>query len=159
VDGSPKADEDHVTQDDAPLKRKASPVDDSSSTKRLRQDDDRSPPHRRPSVDTTQDRRASASQEEKKRGKRLFGGLLNTLSQTNTNSQHKRRQEIERRQQERMQKQLAKIKEARMVDQIDFEAQVVRFVIKVLAQGRRAGLLMLDRCGINTPRRWLWRTF
>lgn len=140
VGGSPKLEEDKSRREEAPLKRKASLVDDNDSpyTKRQRQDDDdRSPPRRRPSIQSAaQDRRASATQEEKKRGKRLFGGLLSTLSQTSTNSQHKRRQEIERRQQERMQKQrdeddkkradkVARIKETRIVEHIDFEEQVV----------------------------------
>ncbi|KAG6003666.1 hypothetical protein E4U21_001827 [Claviceps maximensis] len=97
-----------------------------------------SPPQRRPSIPgTSQDRRESVIQEEKKRGKRLFGGLLSTLSQTSTNSQHKRRQEIERRQQERLQKQreqddqkraerLSKIREARLVEQVDFQEEAMR---------------------------------
>ncbi|KAG8416672.1 hypothetical protein J3458_007239 [Metarhizium acridum] len=141
VGGSPKLEEQEKSRrEEAPLKRKASLADDddSSYTKRQRQDDDRSPPRRRTSIQSTaQDRRASATQEEKKRGKRLFGGLLSTLSQTSTNSQHKRRQEIERRQQERMQKQrdeddkkradkVARIKETRIVEQIDFEEEVMR---------------------------------
>ncbi|KAG5917066.1 hypothetical protein E4U42_007399 [Claviceps africana] len=97
-----------------------------------------SPPRRRPSSqDTSRDRRESAIQEEKKRGRRLFGGLLSTLSQTSTNSHHKRRQEIERRQQERLQRQreqddqkraekLSKIREARLMEQVDFQEQVMR---------------------------------
>ncbi|KAK8034840.1 hypothetical protein PG993_009835 [Apiospora rasikravindrae] len=75
--------------------------------------------------------------EEKKRGKRLFGGLLNTLSQTTTNSQQKRRQEIERRQQEKATQQraedskhreakLAKVREVRRREQINFEEQVMK---------------------------------
>lgn len=123
-----------------------------ASTKRLRQDArEKSPPaseqpprqvsppqRRRSSHDTSRQSRESAIQEEKKRGKRLFGGLLSTLSQTSTTSQHKRRQEIERRQQERLQKQreqddqkraekLSKIREARLVEQVDFQEQVVRY--------------------------------
>ncbi|GKT53101.1 nuclear protein [Colletotrichum tofieldiae] len=78
-------------------------------------------------------RRAPLSKdEEKKRGKRLFGGLLSTLSQTNTGSQHKKRREIEQRQHERAQKQraedekrrtekLARITEARLQEQIKFD--------------------------------------
>ncbi|KAF4121314.1 pinin/SDK/memA/ protein conserved region [Geosmithia morbida] len=47
-----------------------------------------------------------ASAEDKKRGKRLFGGLMGTLSRTDAdNSRQKRRQEIERRQQERLKRQ------------------------------------------------------
>ncbi|KAK7935334.1 hypothetical protein PG985_000829 [Apiospora marii] len=83
------------------------------------------------------ERRLSASTEDKKRGKRLFGGLLNTLSQTTTNSQQKRRQEIERRQQEKATQQraedskyrevkLARVREVRQREQIGFEEQVMR---------------------------------
>ncbi|KAK8136741.1 hypothetical protein PG984_004681 [Apiospora sp. TS-2023a] len=83
------------------------------------------------------ERRLSASTEDKKRGKRLFGGLLNTLSQTTTNSQQKRRQEIERRQQEKATQQraedskhrevkLAKVREVRQREQIGFEEQVMK---------------------------------
>ncbi|KAG5944113.1 hypothetical protein E4U59_007582 [Claviceps monticola] len=121
------------------------------STKRLRQGareksppaseqpprQDSPPQRRRSSHDTSRQGRESAIQEEKKRGKRLFGGLLSTLSQTSTTSQHKRRQEIERRQQERLQKQreqddqkraekLSKIREVRLVEQVDFQEQVMR---------------------------------
>lgn len=82
------------------------------------------------------DRRKVATQEEKKRGKRLFGGLLSTLSQTSGDSTQKRRLEIERRQQERMRKQSveddklraekrARAMEARKGDQIVFDEEVV----------------------------------
>ncbi|KAF5629092.1 peroxin 26 [Fusarium tjaetaba] len=57
------------------------------------------------SPDIDIDRRKNATQEEKRRGKRLFGGLLSTLSQTSGSVQQKRRLEIERRQQDRLQKQ------------------------------------------------------
>lgn len=89
---------------------------------------------------TSFDRRHSATQEEKKRGKRLFGGLLNTLSQTNTNNaQQKRRHEIERRQHERIEKQRveddlrrseksSQLREARMARQSEFEEQVVSMI-------------------------------
>ncbi|KAK4070188.1 uncharacterized protein Triagg1_6609 [Trichoderma aggressivum f. europaeum] len=85
-----------------------------------------------------QDRRRQAIQEEKKRGKRLFGGLMSTLSQTsNTSQQQKRRQEIERRQQDRMQKQraeddqkraekLEKLHLVRMAEQIVFDEEVMK---------------------------------
>ncbi|KZL77079.1 nuclear protein, partial [Colletotrichum tofieldiae] len=83
-------------------------------------------------------RRAPLSKdEEKKRGKRLFGGLLSTLSQTNTGSQHKKRREIEQRQHERAQKQraedekrrtekLARITEARLQEQIKFDEKAMK---------------------------------
>ncbi|KAG6082466.1 hypothetical protein E4U16_006036 [Claviceps sp. LM84 group G4] len=164
--GSPRAEKHACGPDEqTKLKRKLSLVEegvgvgagvhdhDSNdvSTKRLRQDaretsplaseqpsrQDSPPQRRRSSYDTSRQGRESAMQEEKKRGKRLFGGLLSTLSQTSTTSQNKRRQEIEQRQQERLQKQreqddqkraekLSKIREARLVEQVDFQEQVMR---------------------------------
>lgn len=56
-----------------------------------------SPPQRKPSLVTPV--------EEKKRNQRLFGGLLSTLSQTSsTKPQHRRRDEVEARQRERLRK-------------------------------------------------------
>jgi hypothetical protein len=101
---------------------------------------------RRPSIPTPEprrapdpgpDRRKNFSNEEKKRGQRLFGGLLNTLSQTTANSQQKKRLEIERRQQERAQQQraeddkrraekLAKLNHVRKIQQVKLDEQVVR---------------------------------
>ncbi|KAJ9131166.1 hypothetical protein NKR23_g11825 [Pleurostoma richardsiae] len=83
------------------------------------------------------DRRRNFSQEERKRGQRLFGGLLSTLSQTNSNSQHKRRLEIERRQQEKAQQRkieddkrrtekLEKLSHVRKIEQVKFDEQVMR---------------------------------
>ncbi|EQL03233.1 hypothetical protein G6O67_006925 [Ophiocordyceps sinensis] len=85
-----------------------------------------------------QGRRASAArQEEKMRGKRLFGGLMNTLNQGAGNSQQRRRQEIERRQLKKMQQQTVEddLKQAekraalhsiRMEQQITWDEQVMR---------------------------------
>jgi hypothetical protein len=81
-------------------------------------------------------RRESNAQEERKRGRRLFGGLLNTLSQSTSNAQQKKRLEIEKRQQEkaRLQKaedesrraeRLQKLKEVRMREQVKFDEQSV----------------------------------
>ncbi len=86
--------------------------------------------------DRSTDRRQSASQEERNRGRRLYGSLLNTLSQTTTNSHQKRRQEIERRQQAKVtqqraeddkhsQEKLARLNIARKVEQVKFDEQVV----------------------------------
>lgn len=86
----------------------------------------------------TADRRQSASIEEKRRGKRLFGGLLSTLSQTNkSSSQQRRRPDAERRQQARVSQQktkddahrearLAKLKATRQREQINWEERVLR---------------------------------
>ncbi|KAJ2993278.1 hypothetical protein NUW58_g1887 [Xylaria curta] len=83
------------------------------------------------------DRREMARQEEKKRGRRLLGGLMNTLSQANAGSQHRKRQEIERRQQAkstqqrveedrlRMQR-LSKLEAVRNVEQLKFDEQVMK---------------------------------
>jgi hypothetical protein len=116
----------------------------SNSPKRPRRSEDTerdvpagSPPAAPAPRESPTDRRASTSQEEKKRGKRLFGGLLNTLSQTTSNSQQKKRQEIERRQQARVHQQraeddkyreakLAKVQAVRKVEQVKFDEQVVR---------------------------------
>ncbi|KZL80366.1 nuclear protein, partial [Colletotrichum incanum] len=108
------------------------PVQDSSTTSAT----DSRPRHGDAAVNTT--RRAPLSKdEEKKRGKRLFGGLLSTLSQTNTSSQHRKRREIEQRQHERAQKQraedekrrtdkLARITEARLQEQIKFDEKAMK---------------------------------
>jgi hypothetical protein len=92
---------------------------------------------RRPSdVGAPASGRRNFSQEEKKRGQRLFGGLLNTLSQTTASSLQKKRLEIERRQQDRVQQQrveddkhraekLSKLKHTRKVEQVKFDEQVV----------------------------------
>lgn len=99
-------DEDSDIRSPETLKRKASPERSTetgdSSPKRPRRDSATQP------SDATIDeqRKRPSAQDEKKRNKRLFGGLLNTLSQTPaSNPAQKRRFEIERRQQERLQKQ------------------------------------------------------
>lgn len=104
------------------------PAQDSAQDSRPRDEDPRASTARRAPL---------SRDEEKKRGKRLFGGLLSTLSQTNSSSQHKKRREIEQRQQEKAQKQraedekrrtekLARITEARWKEQIWFDEKVVR---------------------------------
>ncbi|KAF4957523.1 hypothetical protein FSARC_11254 [Fusarium sarcochroum] len=133
-------------------KRKASINEDEGSPKRIKHDDHfREATSERPRRGSTQNRRDSyggspgvdvdrrklATQEEKKRGKRLFGGLLSTLSQTAGNTQQKRRLEIERRQQERLQKQRveddklreekrARVTAVRKGEQIGFDEEVMR---------------------------------
>ena len=91
------------------LKRRQSSLD-SESSKRPRLDtrtsqysnDDRSPtsamsPPRRKSSAI-----GSGAAEERKRGQRLFGALLGTLSQTSAKPAHRRRDEIEKRQQDKL---------------------------------------------------------
>jgi hypothetical protein len=86
--------------------------------------------------DTTTERQKSSAQEERKRGQRLFGGLLNTLSQRTSSAQQKKRLEIEKRQQERARLQkaedesrraeiLQKLKEVRKREQVKFDEQSV----------------------------------
>jgi hypothetical protein len=93
-------------------------------------------PEERTSAGTGPDRRLSVTQEEKRRGKRLFGGLISTLSQTTTNSHQKKRLEIERRQQERAHQQkiederrradrLAQSNRARRIEHVKFDEEVV----------------------------------
>lgn len=101
---------------------------------------------RKPSIAAPESRRTSGpgpdrgrnriNDEEKKRGQRLFGGLLGTLSRKTDTSQQKKRQDIERRQQERAQAQrieddkrraekLAKLDHVRNIEQVKFDEQVV----------------------------------
>lgn len=101
---------------------------------------DRLAPEAKKPVVSAASRPQNFSQEEKKRGKRLFGGLLNTLSQTTSSSHQKKRLEIERRQHAKAQQQrveddkrrtekLERVRRARMIGQIKFDEQVVRFVL------------------------------
>lgn len=135
-----------------PLKRKSihEPERQSESPKRARTEredartGDASPDAPRPSSQRTdapqrslEDARRRVSQEEKRRGMRLFGGLLGTLSQRPTNPQQQKRQEIEKRQQERLkqlrveeqnalQEKKAKLDETRARESIKWEERVVR---------------------------------
>lgn len=100
------------------------------------------------------------------RGKRLFGGLMNTLNQGAGNSQQRRRQEIERRQLKKMQQQTVEddLKQAekraalhsiRMEQQITWDEQVVG-----RTKGRKelpvchadGGMTRRIRCAASTPR-------
>ena len=51
------------------------------------------------------DRRSSGAIEERKRGRRLFGALLGTLSQSSSSTAEKRRVDIEKRQQAKLKSQ------------------------------------------------------
>lgn len=96
-----------------------------------------SPQHTEAPKRSLEDARRCVSQEEKRRGMRLFGGLLGTLSQRQTNPQQQKRLEIEKRQQERLKQQRveeqkaleekkAKLEEARIRESIKWEERVVR---------------------------------
>ncbi|KAK1773401.1 pinin/SDK/memA/ protein conserved region-domain-containing protein [Copromyces sp. CBS 386.78] len=105
-------------------------------TARRESDAQKEPSSRKAAVSPEQSRK-NVSMEEKKRGRRLFGGLLNTLSQTTPNKAHQhRRKEIERRQQERVQQQrveddrrrtdlLAERRSFRETKQVDFEERMM----------------------------------
>lgn len=112
------------------------------------------------------DRRKSSVQEERKRGQRLFGGLLSTLSQSASNGQQKRRQEIERRQLERAKQQkvedegrraekLARLNAVRKVEQVKFERESVSLSSSYVT----ADLLIClrCRCGYGIRICWLWQ--
>jgi hypothetical protein len=122
-------------------------------------------------AETERDRRESFTQEDKKRGRRLFGGLLNTLSQTTSNSQQKRRLEIEKRQQEKATQQareddkrrsekLAKLERIRKIEQVRFDEQVVSAggLVFGCANGSQTNLLTRsDRCAPVIPTCLPWR--
>ncbi|KAI1426025.1 pinin/SDK/memA/ protein conserved region-domain-containing protein [Xylaria sp. FL1777] len=87
--------------------------------------------------ETGRDRREMVRQEEKKRGRRLLGGLMNTLSQASAGSQHRKRQDIERRQQAKSTQQraeedrlriqkLSKLEAVRKAEQLKFDEQVMK---------------------------------
>ncbi|KAJ3485275.1 hypothetical protein NLG97_g6846 [Lecanicillium saksenae] len=127
------------TGDSPQLKRKASPEPDDRDEipKRTRYDSDEDDRDRARRRSRSPHAPPVATQEDKKRGRRLFGGLLNTLNQGPSNSQQKRRQEIEKRQQERIQKQdaedgqrraerLAELRTVRIREQIIFDEEVMR---------------------------------
>ncbi|KAI1322813.1 hypothetical protein F5Y16DRAFT_385486 [Xylariaceae sp. FL0255] len=142
-DGTPLADtlskrkaSSPVPSDDAtPHSPKRAKITESSSKAADDQPTSHSPITRKsPGVD----RREIARQEERKRGRRLFGGLMNTLSQAGAaGSQNRKRQEVERRQQAKTAQQRddeyrqrmedrAKLAETRAIEQIYFEEQVMR---------------------------------
>lgn len=105
---------DSPTQPPDVRKRKVSPepstLEDDGVSKRARRDS----PIQASDAKTEHERKAPSVQEEKKRNKRLFGGLISTLSQSSaSNPTQKRRLEIERRQQDRMQQQREEDEQAR----------------------------------------------
>ena len=93
------------------LKRRQSSLD-SDSSKRPRLDtqtsqqsnDDRSPTAAMSPPQRKSSAIGSGAAEERKRGQRLFGALLGTLSQTSAKPAHRRRDEIEKRQLDKLRK-------------------------------------------------------
>lgn len=110
--------------------------------------------------------RRNFSQEEKKRGQRLFGGLLSTLSQTTSNSQQKKRLEIERRQQAKAQLQRAeddkrrlekldRLNHIRKIEQVKFDEQAVRSHSRLMTY--QNSWLTIRRCTRDTRTCLRWR--
>ncbi|KAI0448045.1 hypothetical protein F4803DRAFT_5298 [Xylaria telfairii] len=144
--GSTEARSQDLLAIDAQQKRKASaPVspEDATpkSTKKAKVDSERADERRdsrpRSTVEPGTDRREMARQEEKKRGRRLLGGLMNTLNQASAGSQHRKRQDIERRQQAKSTQQraeedrlrtqrLSKLQAVRKAEQLKFDEQVMK---------------------------------
>ena len=88
------------------LKRKQSSIEPEEDSKRRRLEDGSPNGQVSPPPATSPPRRKASgtvAAEERKRGQRLFGGLLGTLSQTSSTSAHKRRDEVERKAQDRIQ--------------------------------------------------------
>lgn len=128
-------------------KRDAAPDEDLGKTREGRCDDRPVKSRQSPGPETQRGTSLSGSdrrdidQEEKKRGRRLFGGLLHTLSQPASNSgQQKRRQDAERRQLEKAQNQrveddkrrlerLSNILHIRETEQVKFHDEVVCFLL------------------------------
>jgi hypothetical protein len=121
-------------------------------------------PQNQPTQDNSNELRKSVIQEERKRGRRLFGGLLGTLSQTAPNNQLKRRQEIEKRQVERVKAQkaeddtrraerLQKLKEVRRNEQVKFDRESVCsswYLPSEICTNK-------SRCGYDTTTCWRWQ--
>ncbi|KAK1750755.1 pinin/SDK/memA/ protein conserved region-domain-containing protein [Echria macrotheca] len=88
-------------------------------------------------------------EEEKKRGKRMFGGLLNTLSKAAPDPRSKKRLDIERRQQEKAKQQwaeddrykverMARQHHSRQIDQVKYDEQAM--------EARHSRMLATARC-------------
>jgi len=116
-------------------------------------------PQNQPTQDNSNELRKSVIQEERKRGRRL-----GTLSQTAPNNQLKRRQEIEKRQVERVKAQkaeddtrraerLQKLKEVRRNEQVKFDRESVCsswYLPSEICTNK-------SRCGYDTTTCWRWQ--
>ncbi|KAI9756950.1 MAG: hypothetical protein M1815_002516 [Lichina confinis] len=78
------------------------------------------------SLERRHDLRAGGRAEERNRGKRLFGALLGTLSQSSSSAAQKRRADIERKQQTKLKQQAA-----------DYDAKKREDLDRLLARRRR----------------------
>ncbi|KAJ5568091.1 hypothetical protein N7450_010577 [Penicillium hetheringtonii] len=104
------------SQEHTAKRRNSSITDNDSKRRRLSADGNVSPhserqqPSQSPTVERERPRNRRPAQQtgredERKRGRRLFGGLLGTLSQSSTSAAQKRRADIEKRQQDKLKNQ------------------------------------------------------
>ncbi|KAI1433935.1 hypothetical protein GGR50DRAFT_451140 [Xylaria sp. CBS 124048] len=134
------------TTANAPQKRKASspnPTEDApmKSPKRIKIDSDKEDDEQQaPSQAvkrTGADRQAMARLEETRRGRRLFGGLMNTLSEASAGPQPHKRQDVERRKQAKSTQQRAReerfrvqrfyqLEEVRKSEQVRFDREIMK---------------------------------
>ena len=95
-------------------RRPSSSPDTNSKRRRLSQDDPAQQTKRVDSGRHTEDGSVVKDKvEERKRGRRLFGALLGTLSQSSSSTAQNRRNEIERRQQAKLRQQAEEQDEAK----------------------------------------------
>lgn len=128
------------------MKRRQSSISEADG-KRPRLSVDRRDPNENGAVSITspteqssgppQRRGRAGKDEEKARGKRLFGGLLGTLSQSSSSTAQKRRAEIEQKQQAKLRiqaeadddekkRKLEELTASRRVEQIKYDKRSVR---------------------------------
>ncbi|KAL9117306.1 MAG: hypothetical protein Q9187_006156 [Circinaria calcarea] len=97
-----------VDQPFSPTVKRRLPSFTEGPEKRPKIKSENSPDSKSPSLALRSDvseRRKSGQMEERKRGQRLFGALLGTLSQSSSSTAHKRRVDIERKQQAKLRSQ------------------------------------------------------
>ena len=99
-------------------KRRASSTSSSASKRRRLDPNDPLPTETKASST----RRDAVDVDERKRGKRLFGGLLGTLSQKSSSTAQKRRVDIERKQREKLRAQKEEDEEVKRSRQEEIDA-------------------------------------
>ena len=85
-------------------------------------------------IDRASERRKSGQLEERKRGKRLFGALLGTLSQSSSSTAQKRRTDIQ---------------QAKLKEQLDAQDEKKRQKREALVESRRKEQVTYDRRSVN----------
>ncbi|CRG84191.1 hypothetical protein PISL3812_01509 [Talaromyces islandicus] len=122
----------HTSPETGHKRRQSSTSDSGNKRRRTSEQHDGSPrdSRRSPSQHATDPdsrrpaaRRGGLAAEERKRSKRLFGGLLGTLSQSSSNTAQKRRADIEQRQQAKLRMQDERHVEARLKKKGDLIAE------------------------------------